>query len=345
MKDYINWAILAPGIIANSMATAMNGVVASTLPEAKKIRLYAVASRNAERSKAFADKYHFEKAYGSYEELFADENVDAIYIANPHAFHYESVVQALNSGKHVLCEKPAGCSREQLDGMIKLAKEKKLFFMEAMWTAFNPCIAQIKKIIAEGKIGDLIQIESHFNNRNPFDLSSRYWDPNLAGGALLDLGIYNIYFAMLINNFSPVKDHSSTARIFNTVDAWNSVNLTFENGVTTTFQSAVDLPNSTDNHEAVIFGTKGYIRVHNFFMTQKAELHVYSEQWGTEGKTTPIDVPFMVNGYEYELMHATNCILNGKTESDVHTFEKSENLCQVMDNLRSDWGMKYPWEK
>lgn len=345
MKDYVNWAILAPGIIANSMATAMNGVVKSNLAVGKKIKLYAVASRNLDRAKEFAAKYNFEKAYGSYDELFADPQVDAIYIANPHAFHYDSVMQALNSGKHILCEKPAGCNREQLDNMISLAKSKNLFFMEAMWTAFNPCIAKIKEEIASGAIGELKHIESHFCNRIPFDKDSRMYAPYLAGGALLDLGIYNIYFAMLINDFSPVSGKSSTVRMFNDVDVWNSVNLVFKNGLTTNFQSACDLPNSTDNHEAVIFGTKGYIRVIHFFMTQKYEVHSYNSEWGSEGEVRTVEVPFMVNGYEYELMHSTEKILEGIIESPVHTWEKSQNLCKVMDDLRKDWNMKYPFEK
>lgn len=340
MNKKINWAILAPGNIANSMATAMNGVKADG-----NINLYAVASRNLERAKSFAEKWNFQKAYGSYEELYNDPDVDAVYIANPHAFHFESVIACLNAGKHVLCEKPAGCSRDQLDKMIMLARSKNLFFMEAMWTAFNPCIAQIKKCIAEETIGKIKHIESHFCNRIAYDPKNRLYAPELAGGALLDLGIYNIYFAMMINDFSPIRDRSSNVRLLNGVDVWNSVNLTFENGVTTNFQSAADMPNATDNHEAVIFGEKGYIKVFNFFLAQKAEVHIYNNDNGNESFVSIIDVPFRVNGYEYELIHATDCILNGKTESQVHTFKKSQNLCQIMDDLRGDWNMKYPWEK
>lgn len=344
MERKINWAILAPGNIANSMATAMNGICKST-DYRNKINLYAVASRDISRAQQFANKYNFEKAYGTYEELFDDPKVDAIYIANPHAFHYESVLKALKSGKNVLCEKPAGCNRNQLDEMINLAKEKNLFFMEAMWTAFNPCIAKIKELISQGIIGTVKHIESHFCNRIAYDPKNRLYAPELAGGALLDLGIYNIYFASMITDFSPVVNHSSNVRLLNGVDVWNSVNLTFKNGVTTNFQSAADMPNATDNHEAVIFGTKGYIRVYNFFLAQKAQINIYKTENGNESTTQEINVPFLVNGYEYELMHSTDCILNKKNESDVHTWEKSKNLCTIMDTLRSDWQMKYPWEK
>ena len=341
MKNYVNWAILAPGRIANKMAEAMNG----ELSRGTKIKLYAVASRNLERSKEFADKWHFEKAYGSYEELFNDPEVDAIYVANPHAFHHDSVIAALKAGKHVLCEKPAGCSRNQLDDMINLAQEKKLFFMEAMWTAFNPCIREIKKEIAEGTIGNIINIDSRFCNRNPYDPNDRNYDPKQAVGALLDLGIYNIYFAMMMADFSPITAESSAVRMLKGVDAWNSVNLTFENGIVTSFQDAMDVPSTTGTHDAVIYGTKGFITVENFFMTTKADVHVYKNIWGSENELVrEIREPFATNGYEYELAHATECILSGRTESDVHTFKKSQDLIDTMDALRRDWNFKYPFE-
>lgn len=343
MSKMINWAILAPGNIAGSMATAMNGILKNDADA--PICLYAVASRNLERAQEFAKKFNFEKAYGSYEELYNDPKVDAVYIANPHAFHFESVMNCLKAGKNVLCEKPAGCSRDQLDAMIELARKKNLFFMEAMWTAFNPCIAEIKRRIAGGEIGEIKHIESHFCNRIAYDPKNRLYAPELAGGALLDLGIYDIYFASMIADFSPITAHSSNVRLLNGVDVWNSVNLTFENGITTNFQSAADMPNATDNHEAVIFGTKGYIKVFNFFLTQKAEFHKYTSDWGNESKVETLEVPFMVNGYEYELLHATECIQNGTIESSVHTWQKSQNLCQIMDDLRADWKMKYPWEE
>ena len=339
-KD-VNWAILAPGRIANKMAEAMNGEVS----RGTKIKLYAVASRNLDRAKEFADKWHFEKAYGSYEELYNDPEVDAVYIANPHAFHLESVLGCLKGGKHVLCEKPAGCSREQLDKMTSLAREKNLFFMEAMWTAFNPCIREIKKEINAGTIGNILNIDSRFCNRNPYDPNDRNYAPDQAGGALLDLGIYNIYFAMMMADFSPVTAESSAVRMLKGVDAWNSVNLTFENGIVTSFQSAMDVPSTTGTHDAVIYGTKGFITVENFFCTQKADIHVYKNIQGSENEIVrEIREPFATNGYEYELAHATECILSGRTESDVHTFKKSEDLIDMMDALRRDWNFKYPFE-
>ena len=285
------------------------------------------------------------KKDNAYEELLEDSAVDAVYIANPHAFHFESVIACLNAGKHVLCEKPAGCSREQLDKMINLARSKNLFFMEAMWTAFNPCIAKIKEIIADGKIGKIKHIESHFCNRIAYDPKNRLYAPELAGGALLDLGIYNIYFAMMINDFSPIRERSSNVRLLNGVDVWNSVNLTFENGVTTSFQSACDRPAGSNSHDAIIYGEKGFITAENFFFAQKADLHTYINTWGNENEITEtINEPFSVNGYEYEVQAATDHILKGELESSVHPHSHSIALCKIMDELRKDWNMKYPFE-
>ncbi len=338
MKDYVNWAILAPGIIANSMAKAMAG-------SKGKIHLYAVGSRNLERAKEFADKWGFEKAYGSYEELLADPEIDAVYVSNPHAFHFQSVMQCLNAGKHVLCEKPAGCNLQQLTTMIETARAKKLFFMEAMWTAFNPCIKKQLEWIADGKIGEVKHIESFFCNRIPYDPKSRLYAPELAGGALLDLGIYNIYYAMMINKFVPITAHSSTVRMCKGIDAWNSVTLTFENGVTTSFESACDTSAGTETHNAVIYGTKGFITSENFFLAQEAKLHTFKCEWGNDNEITEVaKAPFDVNGYEYEVRAATHCILNGELECSVHPHHRSVELCTMMDTLRADWNFKYPFE-
>ena len=335
----VNWAILAPGKIANKMAEAMK-------KSKGKINLYAIGSRDLERAKQFQEKWGFEKAYGTYKELLSDPKVEAVYVSNPHAFHFDSVIACLEAGKHVLCEKPAACNLEQLNKMIEKAKEKKLFFMEAMWTAFNPCIKKVKKVISEGKIGKIKHIESFFNNRVPFDEKSRLWAPSLAGGALLDLGIYNIFYAMVINDFEPIVNHSSNVRLVNNIDAWNSVDLTFKNGVTTHFSTSIDMPSEKNSHDSIIYGTKGFITSENFNRQVKAKVHIYKREEGNDNELAEeINEPFDVNGFEYQVIHATECILNGKIESDVYTLQHSIDICKIMDILCSDWGFKYPFEK
>ena len=338
MKDYVNWAILAPGNIARAMARAMQGTKG-------KVHLYAVGSRDLNRAKEFAGQYGFEKYYGSYDELISDPEVDAVYVANPHAFHFESVIRCLENGKHVLCEKPAGCNISQLNQMIEKACDKNLFFMEAMWTAFNPCLKKVRECISQGTIGEVKHIQSYFCNRVPFDAESRLWSPDLAGGALLDLGIYNIYFSMMMNDFRPVVNHGSTVKFCNSVDSWENVTLVFDNKITATFESSVEISSGSDTHDATIYGTKGYVKLRNFFMAQEASVHLYEGQYGNENSVSgKIEAPFKINGYEYELEDATECILNGKIESDVHSHDKSIELCNLMDILRRDWNFKYPFE-
>ena len=341
MKDYVNWAILAPGRIANSMAQAMAEVAKTD----SRVRLYAVGSRNLERSQDFARKWGFKKVYGSYEELLNDKDVDAVYVANPHAFHFESVMKCFEKGKHVVCEKPAGCNLTQLKIMVEKAKASGLFFMEALWTAFNPCVNKIHQKIEEGAIGQVKHIDSRFSFRIPFDPTNRLWDPIQAGGALLDLGIYPLYFSMLMSNFSPIVQYSSLAKFENEVDSWNSGNLLFENEITASFQSSFDVPYNQNFHEGVIYGTKGYIKCNDFFMCQKAQVYNYKETWGNEvNLIEEIDLPFLVNGYEYEVLEATDCILKGEGETKKHPLKISIELCAFMDRLRNDWGFKYPFE-
>lgn len=340
MKNYINWAILAPGNIAASMALAMK----ETAKTDSRIRLYAVASRDSSRANEFAKKWGFSKAYASYDELLQDKEVDAVYIANPHSFHYTSTLDCLKNGKHVLCEKPAGCNIKQLNTMIKMSQKNKLFFMEAMWTAFNPCILSVCEFVAQGGIGELGNIQSFFCNKVPYDKNSRMWAPELAGGALLDLGIYNIYVSSMINQFCKIKKIDSEFCKKGGVDAWENVNIKYKNGVFADFESACDRKAQSQTHDAIIMGSKGFIVIQNFFFAQKAEVHIFTDDKKDNHLIKTIEKPFNVNGYEYELIHATDCILQGKTESNVHTFKKSRELIKTMDKLRKSWKLKYPFE-
>jgi len=273
------------------------------------------------------------------------KNVDVIYVANPHAFHFDSVMKALENGKHVLCEKPAGVNMSQLTQMIKKAEVKELFFMEAMWTAFNPCVNKVIEEINSGNLGKVKHIESRFCNRLPYDPKSRMFAPELAGGALLDLGIYNIYFSMIMAQSTKIDAYNSSVRMYKGVDVWNSVNLSFDNGITASFQSACDMTAASETHNATIFCENGYITLHNFFMAQKARVHVYTKEWGNMNVVSKvIRAPFGINGYEYEMIEATDCILQGKLQSEKFKHEDSIKLCQIMDRLRDDWKMKYPFE-
>ena len=193
-KTTLNWAIVAPGKIAEKFAESISSIAKKD----NSIACYAVASRTKEKAQAFAEKWGFKKAYGSYEELFADPEADVVYIANPHPFHAELALHALAAGKHVLVEKPAAVNVQSLQQVIDFAQEKKLFFMEAFWTSCNPTVLDVLDLIRSGAIGSVTQANVNFCFRNRYDAASRLFNPELAGGALLDVGIYPLTFAMMV---------------------------------------------------------------------------------------------------------------------------------------------------
>lgn len=342
MKDYVNWAILAPGKIANSMAQAMS----ESSKNNKTIRLYAVASRHENKAENFSKQWGFKKAYNNYEDLYNDPEVDAVYVAPSHVLHYKTVKELLKHNKSVLCENPAACNVEQLLEIIQIANEKKLFFMEAMWTAFNPTLKLVKEYMDSGVIGTILNIESKFCTRTKFGKDSRLWNPNIGGGALQNLGIYNIFFSMFMNNFQGIESFSSNARFKNNVDSWNCININFSNKVITNFQSALDVTAGTNTNNATIFGTKGFITIKDFYRAQEAELHIYKSEEGNENEISKIfGVPFEINGYEYELLDATNQILKGEIDSEIYTQTDSIYLASIMNDIREQWNFRYPFEK
>lgn len=357
----VNWAVIAPGRIAAKFAEALSGL-AETDPSFCR---YAVASRAAEKAAEFAKQWGFLKSYGSYDELFADSAVDAVYIASPHPFHAELSLKALQAGKHVLCEKPAAINAEQLRAVLDCAADKHLFFMEAMWTAFNPAVRSAFEWIRAGKIGTVLHTDARFCFRNAYNPENRLFDPALGGGALLDVGIYPVTFSMLAAKAAEdyashkpailMKDGGSvavprrivsSARIEKGVDLWNGEEFAFACGMTASLQSAVDMEGADSPKDAFIYGTNGYIHLPLFWMAQQAELFIYSAESGTEAvRVETADKPFRFNGYEYEIEEATKCILTGKTESSLHESQAALAVCAVLDTLRAQWHLVYPYEK
>ena len=356
----VNWAVIAPGRIAAKFAEALSGLAKTDSSFCR----YAVASRTAEKAAEFAKQWGFQKSYGSYDELFADPAVDAVYIASPHPFHAELSMKALQAGKHVLCEKPVAMNAEQLQPVLECAADKHLFFMEAMWMAFNPTILTVLEWIRAGRIGTVVHTDARFCFRNAYDPESRLFNPALGGGALLDVGIYPVSFSMLtaraaedyashkpavlIKGGSTVavpRRFVSSARIAKGVDLWNSEEFTFACGMTAALQSAVDMAGADSPQDAYVYGTTGFIHVPFFWMAQHAELYVYSAEGGSEAVLTErADKPFLINGYEYEIEDATKCILAGKMESARHESQAALAICATLDALRAQWHLVYPSE-
>jgi Predicted dehydrogenases and related proteins len=356
----VHWGVIAPGRIAAKFAEALSALAKTN----DSLCCYAAASRTPEKAAEFAQQWGFETSYSSYEALFADPAVDAVYIASPHPFHAELSMQALRAGKHVLCEKPAAMNSDQLRAVLDCASDNHLFFMEAMWTAFNPAVLEALGWIRAGRIGTVVHTDVRFCFRNAYDPSSRLFDPALGGGALLDVGIYPVTFSML--TAKAAEDYAarkpevlirggcttavprkivSDARIVKNVDTWNSITESFASGMTASLQSAVDMEGADSPKDAFIYGTDGYIHLPLFWMAQKAELFAYSGKNGSDAERIECaERPFRINGYEYEIEEAASCILAGRTESAGHGWQASLSVCSVLDALRAQWHLVYPCE-
>ncbi|NYC49592.1 putative dehydrogenase [Clostridium beijerinckii] len=217
----INWAVLGPGTIAADFAKAINEVNG---------KIYAVGSRNIEKARDFANKYNIEKAYGDYDEMLKDDNIDVVYIATPHCNHYEYIIKSLNNNKNVFCEKAITVNGKQLKEIVELANEKKLIVAEAMTIYHMPLYKKLRKIVDDGKLGKIKMIQVNFGSLKEYDVTNRFFSPDLAGGALLDIGTYALSFTRYFLSSQPEE-------ILTTVKK-------FETGVDE--QSGIILKNSDD---------------------------------------------------------------------------------------------------
>jgi predicted dehydrogenase len=323
----VKWGIISTGWIA--------GKFAADLVHARNGELYAVGSRSIESANEFAEKYQIPHAYGSYEDLLSDPEVDAVYIGTPHPFHKEAVLDALNAGKAVLCEKPFTINSGELEELIKLAREKKLFLMEAMWTRFLPTIRKVREWLDAGKIGEVRLVKAEFGFRTGWNPESRLLNLELGGGALLDAGIYPVSFASMIFGYEPEEIYSK-AHIGETgVDEEFSIMLTYSGGRSAMLNGAVRLGMTND---AYIHGTEGYIHIPSFLNSKTAVLHI----GGQEAETFNDDR--VSTGYAFEAEEVGRCLSEGLTESSSITLEESLGIMKLLDACRSQWGLRYPGE-
>ncbi|MGG4554453.1 Gfo/Idh/MocA family protein [Paenibacillus humicus] len=326
-RKTIRWGIMGTGWIAEKFAADLTHV--------SNGEGIAVGSRTLNSANQFAAKFNIPRAYGSYEELVSDPEIDAIYVATPHPFHRDSVITALSGGKAVLCEKPFTVNSRELEEIIALAKEKRLFLMEAMWTRFLPPIIQVRQWLEEGRIGEIKLLKAEFGFRSDWNPSGRLLNPELGGGALLDAGIYPVSFASMI--FGPNPEQVwSTAHIGETgVDEHFSILLDYGQGRSASLHGAVRLALT---NEAYIYGTEGSIHIPSFLNATKAVLHVNGQE--------PVEVKDdrAAVGYAFEAEEVGRCLLAGETESSAITLAESLGIMQLLDQLRAQWGLKYPFE-
>ncbi len=324
----IKWGIIGCGGIAHMFAESLAALGHGIL--------LAGASRTPGRAQAFAGKHGMERVYADYEALVADPDVDAVYIATTHNFHFENARLCLENGKHVLCEKPFTVNAAQMAELIALAREKNLFMMEAVWTRFLPAIGKLRELLAEGVIGEVLTVKADFSITGEFSAEHRLKNKALAGGALLDLGIYPITFAAIVFGEQPVRIQSSAVIGETGVDDRSFYLFDYEGGRRSVLSS------SFTHHapsEGIVCGTKGYIRVPVFHAAQ--ELHIHRAGRDPE----IIRRPYGNNeNFTFEITEAMECIAAGKLESTVFPLSETLAVMQTMDTLRAQWGLKYEGE-
>ncbi|MDB5748962.1 MAG: dehydrogenase [Massilia sp.] len=324
MADTVRWGILGTGKIARAFAQALKEV-----PDAV---LTGVASRSRENADAFASEFGAVAAYGSYEELVAATDIDLVYIGTPHPRHAANALLALRAGKGVLCEKAFTMNRREAEEVVALARSKRLFLMEAMWTRFQPALAEVKRIIASGEIGEVSQVAADLGFTANFGPEHRVFNPELGGGALLDLGIYPLSIAASL--LGPVAEVRAQAQMGPTgVDVQTGFTLKHEGGAMSVCSCSLLARTPC---ELTVSGTRGHVRMNTMFHRARS-LTVALD----DGSTRTIDTPYLGNGYVHEVIEAQRCFRAGLIESPGMTHEETLALMGVMDEIRRQIGLVY----
>ena len=333
MQRKIRWGLLGAG---NILHRWMKGV-----RQVEDMEIAAVSSRTKERAQLMAETFRIPEAL-TYEELLARKDIDIVYIPVPHPAHKDLAIRAMNAGKAVLVEKPAGINARELDEMVACARKNGVFFMEAVWTRFFPLIEQLHPYFSEDGIGEVRAISTNFSYRTE-DPSSRLFDLERAGGGLLDTGVYNLHFNHMILQKNPVRlmgmASMNTDEMHLPVDEQAAYIAQYEKGELGMMCSAV----RTDMIDtAYIYGTKGHVILPKFWKPTRAQI-VIGEK--TEVLECPVQqkVPGIEDeGYQYELRHVNACLRDGKKESPVMTWQASHDILSQCDELRRQWNLVYP---
>jgi len=323
----MNVAILGAGIIAESMATAINGL-------GEDIVAYAIASRDINKAEAFRAKWGFEKAFGSYEEMVCDPKVDLVYVATPHSHHFAHAKLCIEAGKPVLCEKSFTANAKQAEELISLAEKNKVFITEAIWTRYMPSRRIVDELIESGIIGEPTMINADLSYS--IAAKGRMTDPALAGGALLDLGVYPINFASMFFG-DDIEDIRGYCTYTDTgVDAQDSITIRYKDGKIAVLSASMK---AATHRYGQITGTEGYINCTNINNIEKIE--VFNED---HELIRDVEIPKQINGYEYEVLACKRALLEGKLECEEMPHSKTILIMKWMDELRKQWGIKYPFE-
>lgn len=324
MADIIRWGIVGSGYIARKMAEAL-----VVLPDAE---LTAIGSRSLDRADAFGEEFDVPHRFDCYEDVAASADVDAVYIATPHTSHLTDATMALRAGKAVLCEKPLTVNAREAAALIAEARANKAFLMEAMWTRFVPAVVKLREWIDEGVIGEIRLFTADIGWRQPYNPQSRLYNPELAGGALLDIGIYPVSLASMLlgapSDISGVMQPAPTG-----VDAQCAVSLAYSNGAVASFAATFQ---AVTPREALVVGTEGWIRIHGS-ITAPETLTLCKPDENEE----TVYLPYLGNGYTHEAIEVMACVRKGKLESHVMPLDESLCIMKTMVSLREQWGLRY----
>jgi predicted dehydrogenase len=321
------WGILGTGAIARRFVRGLR-----PLPEAV---VFAVGSRSEASAAKFADEHNIPRRHASYEDLASDPGVDVIYIATPHPLHAENATLCLQAGKAVLCEKPFCVNAAEAERVVELAREKRLFIMEGMWTRFFPLMKEVRRLVSQRALGEVRILNVDFGFRADLDPASRLFDQKLGGGALLDVGVYCVSFASMVlgrpSGFVGLPHLGETG-----VDEQASIILEHEGGRLASLSIGI---RTTTPQEATIMGTEGYVRIHAPWWRPTS---MTISRPGKEDET--IETPVSGNGFDYEAAEVMRCLKAGKTESDVMPLDETVSVMRTMDGIRAAWGLRYPGE-
>ena len=327
MNKTIRWGILGCGKIANKFAADLQMVSGSTL--------HAVAARDLGRAKDFAKQHTAEKAYSNYSALVNDPDLDVIYVATTHNYHYEHTALCLAGNKAVLCEKPICVNAQEAQKLVELSRKKNIFLMEAMWTRFFPTVIRLKKDKKSGIIGTPQLIQADFGITKPAEADSRFYEKKLAAGALLDLGIYTINIANIVFGSQPKGINGHAQFTDQGIDKLSTYNLIYSDGRQALLSAAIALPTP---HQARIFGDKGRIVIDDFYHPQQYQVIQNGK------KSQLVNEGFDGFGYLYEAREVQRCLLGEKIESTICPLDETVSIMRVMDDLRKQWGLRYPNE-
>ncbi|WP_088816070.1 MULTISPECIES: Gfo/Idh/MocA family protein [Listeria] len=319
----LNWAIIGPGEIAHQFADAMQKMGRT---------IYAVGARKKEKGEAFAAEYGIQTVYDDFDVLFADENIDVVYIATPNSHHFEFMMQAVQAGKHILVEKAITINTAELAAVQTVAAEKNLIVAEAMTIFHMPLYKKLREIANSGKLGELKMIQASFGSAKPNDPTNRFFNLDLGGGALLDIGTYALSFARFFMNETPTEILTTVKKYETGVDEQSGIILRNEKMemavVSLTFRSKMP-------KRGIVAYEKGFITIDEYPRSSQASI-TYSN--GNQEIVTAGDSN---RALSYEILDMEESIANGASQ----TMALTEDVIQIMTNVREQWGIKFPFEK